>query len=77
VGRLRAQPRACAGIIQKQGGASAVRLPPERQPRRLVLVTDPRRSTAGPVPAAKLKASCCKASAGKRLKSKCLFNLPS
>ncbi|KAK3143582.1 hypothetical protein QOZ80_4AG0302130 [Eleusine coracana subsp. coracana] len=64
---LRAQPRAWAGIEKPRGTSSArvpaVRFAPEQQPHRLVLGTDPRRST-GPVPVAKLKASCYKASSG-------------
>ncbi|GJN26273.1 hypothetical protein PR202_gb14194 [Eleusine coracana subsp. coracana] len=66
---LRAQPRAWSGIEKPRGTASSARVPavrfapPEQQPHRLVVGTDPRRST-GPVPAAKLKASCCKASSG-------------
>jgi hypothetical protein len=67
---LRVQPRAWAGLEKPRGSSSAVSFAPEKLQHSLSLGTDPRRS-AGPVRAAKLKAPCCKASAGKRFK--CLF----
>ncbi|KAF8651320.1 hypothetical protein HU200_063576 [Digitaria exilis] len=46
------------------GGVPAVRFTAEKLPQRLVLGTDPRRSTGPVTRAAKLTASCCKKSAG-------------
>ncbi|CAN6236405.1 unnamed protein product [Urochloa humidicola] len=66
---IRARPRAWAGL-DKPHGAYSARVPAARftaekpSPQRLVLGTDPWRSTDPALRAAKLKASCCKKSAG-------------
>jgi len=65
---IRARPGAWAGLEKPRGAYSArappVRLTPEKLPERLALGTGPRRSTDPVLRAAKLKASCCKKSAG-------------
>ncbi|XP_039818982.1 shikimate kinase 3, chloroplastic-like isoform X2 [Panicum virgatum] len=65
---IRARPGAWAGLEKPRGAYSArappVRLTPEKLPERLALGTGPRRSTGPVLRAAKLKASCCKKSAG-------------
>ncbi|CAN6241086.1 unnamed protein product [Urochloa humidicola] len=66
---IRARPRARAGLDVKPHGAYSARVPAarftaEKPPQRLVLGADPWRSMDPVLRAAKLKASCCKKSAG-------------
>ncbi|RLM73159.1 shikimate kinase 3, chloroplastic [Panicum miliaceum] len=69
---IRARPGAWAGLEKPRGAYSArvpaARLTAEKLPPRLALGTDLRRSADPALRAAKLKASCCKKSAGTVLK---------
>ncbi|OEL22317.1 Shikimate kinase 3, chloroplastic [Dichanthelium oligosanthes] len=65
---IRARPRAWAGLEKPNGAylarVPAVRFTAEKLPQRLVLGTDPWRSTDPALRSAKVKASCGKKSAG-------------